>query len=137
MKVFYDYSEVMKAYSVDLREKIVKAHLVDKNSIRQVAASFFVSKSLVQKLVKQQRTEGNVEPKRRGKPQLSYLRNAQATEQVKVLVAEHQDATLAELCELFAQLTGNWVSPTAMCRCLQRLGLSRKKKTGTVAKRKL
>ncbi|NET62404.1 MAG: transposase [Symploca sp. SIO2E6] len=137
MKVFYSDSEVMKAYSVDLREKIVQAHLVDKNSIRQVAARFLVSKSLVQKLVKQQITEGNLEPKRRGKPHVSYLRNSRATEQVKVLVAEHQDATLAELCESFAQLTGNWVSPTTMCRCLQRLGLSRKKKLGTVAKPQL
>ena len=38
-----------------------------------------------------------------------------------------------ELCELFAILTGNWVSRTAMCRCLQKLGLPRKKKLGTVA----
>ncbi|NER19814.1 MAG: transposase [Symploca sp. SIO1C2] len=135
MKVSDSDSEVMKAYSVDLREKIVKAHLVEKDSIRQVAARFLVSKSLVQKLVKQHKTEGHVEPKPRGKPQLSYLRNERATEQVRVLVAEHQDATLAELCELFAELTGNWVSTTAMCRCLQRLGLSRKKKIGAVAKR--
>jgi len=61
----------MKAYSVDLREKIVKAHLIEKSSIRQVAVRFSVNKSLVQKLVKQQKTEGNVEPKRRGKPQFS------------------------------------------------------------------
>lgn len=125
----------MKAYSVDLREKIVKANLIENNSIRKVAARFSVSKSLVQKLVKQQKTQGNVEPKRPGKPQLSYLNNTQAKEQVKELVAEHQDATLAELCELFAQLTGNWVSTTAMWRCLQKLGLSRKKKRDTVAKR--
>lgn len=124
----------MKAYSVDFREKIVKAHLIEKSSIRQVAARFSVNKSLVQKLVKQQKTEGNVEPKRRGKPQFSYLSNAQAQEQVKALVAEHHDATLAELCELFAQVTGNWVSATAMCRCLQKLKISRKKKRGTVAK---
>lgn len=127
----------MKAYSVDLREKIVKAHLIENNSIRKVAARFSVSKSLVQKLVKQQKTQGNVEPKRPGKPQLSYLNNTQAKAQVKDLVAEHKDATLSELCELFAQLTGNWVSPTAMCRCLQKLGLSRKKKRDIVAKRQL
>ncbi|MBP0042744.1 MAG: hypothetical protein J7545_12335, partial [Roseofilum sp. SBFL] len=29
--------ELMKAYSVDLREKIVKAHLVENYSIRQVS----------------------------------------------------------------------------------------------------
>jgi putative transposase len=39
-----------------------------------------------------------------------------------------------ELCELFAQKTGNWVSQAAMCRCLQKLGLTRKKKLGTVGK---
>lgn len=125
----------MKAYSVDLREKIVKAHLIEKNSIRQVAGRFSVSKSLVQKLVKQQKTKGNVAPLRRGKPQKSYLNNAEAQEKIKGLVAEHKDATLAELCELFAHITGNWVSPTAMWRCLNKLELSRKKKRDTVAKR--
>jgi putative transposase len=42
-------------------------------------------------------------------------------------VAEHPDATLVELCELFAQKAGNWVSRTAMCRCLKKLGVNRKK----------
>src|SRR4028119_665634 len=121
----------MKAYSVDLREKIVAAHLTQKMSIRKVATVFAVSKSLVQKLVKQQQTEGNLQPKQRGKPQLSLLTNAE--EEVRALVAEHPDATLIELCELFALKTGNWVSQAAMCRCLQKLGLTRKKKLGTVA----
>lgn len=116
----------MKAYSLDIRKKIVTAHLVEKMSIRKVAVRFAVSKSLVQKLVKQQQTEGSLQPKQRGKPQFSYLTNA--SEEVKTLVAEHPDATLVELCELFAQKTGNWVSRTAMCRCLQKLGLNRKKK---------
>jgi len=96
-KRFDGYEETIKAYSVDLPEKIVKAHSIEKDSIRQVAGRFAVSKSLVQKLVKQ--IEGNVKPLRPGKPQLSYLNNAQAQEQVKGLVAQHQDATLSELCE--------------------------------------
>ena len=125
----------MKAYSVDLREKIVKAHLVENYSIRQVAARFSVSKNLVHKLVKQQKIEGNVEPKRRGKPQLSHLTSVEAQEQVKALVEKHIDATLGELCEFFAEATGNWVSPTALCRCLQKLGLSRKKKRGIAVTR--
>jgi putative transposase len=44
------------------------------------------------------------------------------------------DATLVELCELFAQQTGNWVSRSPLSRYLQKLGLNRKKKPGTVAK---
>jgi transposase len=47
---------------------------------------------------------------------------------------EHPDATLVELCELFTQKPGNWVSRTAMCRCLKKLRLNRKKKLGTAAK---
>jgi transposase len=39
-----------------------------------------------------------------------------------------------ELPELLLQLTGNWVSRTALCRSLQKLGLNRKKKHGVVAK---
>ncbi|NES19440.1 MAG: transposase [Symploca sp. SIO3E6] len=123
----------MKAYSVDLREKIVTAHLRQKLSIRTVAARFSVSKSLVQKLVKQQKIEGHLQPKKRGKPQFSHLTNAEAD--VRGLVADYPDATLVELCELFLQKTGNWVSKTAMCRYLQILELPRKKKkTGTAVK---
>jgi transposase len=101
-------------------------------SSRKVAIRFSVSKSLVQKLVKQQKIEGNLQPKQRGKPQFCHLKNAEVL--VRTMVAEHQDATLVELCELFAVETGNWVSQTAMCRYLQKLGLNRKKKHGAVAK---
>lgn len=63
----------MKAYSVDLRFKIVAAHLEQKLSIRKTAEIFGCSKSLVQKLVKQQKIEGNLQQKPRGKPRYSYL----------------------------------------------------------------
>ncbi len=46
----------------------------------------------------------------------------------------HPDATLVELCELFAHRTGNWVGKTAMYSALQKLGLNRKKKRSVVAK---
>ena len=94
-------------------------------SIRKVTITFGVSKSLVQKLVKQQKIEENLQPKQRGKPQFSHLINAEVI--IRILVAEHLDATFVELCKLFAVKTGNWVSRTAMCRYLQKLGLNRKK----------
>jgi putative transposase len=122
----------MKSYSLDLRSKIVVAHLVEKMSIRKVALRFGVAKSLVQKLVKQQQSEGNLLPKQRGKPRFSPLAGAET--EVRALVAHHPDATLDELCELWGQKTGKWVSRTALCRYLQKLGLNRKKKPGTVAK---
>ena len=115
----------MKASSIDLREKIVTAHFLDKISIRKVAQCFGVSKSLVQKLVKQQLIDGNLEPKKPGKPRVSYLTNAEA--ELRALVADNHDATLVELCELFAAKTGNWVSKSAMCAILQKLELNRQK----------
>ena len=115
----------MKAYSVDLRSKIVAAHLEHKLSIRKTAEIFACCKSLVQKLVKQQTIEGNLQPLPRGKPRFSHLNNA--SKELKEIVAAHPDATLVELCELFAHRTGNWVSKTAMCSALQKLGLNRKK----------
>jgi transposase len=124
----------MKSFSIDLREKIVAAHLVDKISIRKVAAQFNVSTSVVQKLVKQQQVEGNLQPKQRGKPQFSHLTNAET--ELRELVAENHDATLVELCELFAAKTEHWVSRTAMGAALQKLGLNRKKKHCGVAKQR-
>jgi transposase len=129
------YDLFMKAYSIDLREKIVAAHIQEKISIRQVAIRFAVSKSLVQKLVKQQQFEGNLQPKQRGKPQFSHLTNAEV--ELREMVVGNPDATLVEFCELFALKTGNWVSRTAMCRALQKLGLNRKKKHCGVVKQQL
>jgi transposase len=116
----------MKAYSIELREKIVAAHLENHHSIRKVASIFTVSKSLVQKLVRQQKLEGSLESKKPGKPRLSYLTNSEV--ELRELVTEHPDATLVELCEFFADKTGNWVGRSAMSKALQKLGLSRKKK---------
>ena len=123
----------MKSYSVDLREKIVAAHIEKNISIRKVANIFSVTKSLVQKLVKQQKVDRNLQSKPRGKPQFSHLTNADI--ELRELVAAHPDATLIELCELFADKTGNFVGRSAMCQALQKLGLNRKKKQSEVPKR--
>ncbi len=122
----------MKSYSVDLREKIVAAHIEQNISIRKVANIFSVTKSLVQKLVKQQKLDGSLQSKPRGKPQFSHLTNADI--ELRELVEAHPDATLIELCELFADKTGNLVGRSAMCRGLQKLGLNRKKKQRGVRK---
>ena len=97
----------MKAYSVDLLSKIVAAHQDQKLSIRKIAAIFSISKSLVQKLVKPQKIEWNLQQKPRDEPRYSHLNNSTAS--LREIVAVHPDATLLELCELFAQKTGNWV----------------------------
>lgn len=52
----------MKAYSVEFREKVVKAYEQGNTSIRKVAARFDVSKSWVQKLLQKKKYKRNLNP---------------------------------------------------------------------------
>ena len=52
----------MKAYSMDFREKVVKAYERGDTSIRKLAARFDVSKAFVQRLLKQKKLTGEVQP---------------------------------------------------------------------------
>ncbi len=54
----------MKPYSIDLREKVVKAYAKRTTSIWKLAARFDVSKAFVQRLLKQQKIQGNVQAER-------------------------------------------------------------------------
>ncbi len=116
----------MRAYSMDLREKIVSAMEEGGSSVRKVAARFKVGKNLVQKLVRQNATSGHVRPGKQGGSMVSPI--LQYQEQLVEIVAQHHDATLAEYCELLADKTDLWVSTTTMFRTLARLNLTRKKK---------
>ncbi|MBN3924780.1 IS630 transposase-related protein [Nostoc sp. NMS4] len=53
----------MKAYSVDLRQKIVGAYEAGNISIRKVTKLFQVSKSTVQGLLKQKKEKGTIAPR--------------------------------------------------------------------------
>lgn len=66
----------MKSYSVNLRGKIVAAHVLRNISIIKIANIFSVTKCLVQKLVKQKKFYGNLQAKVREKPQFSHLTSA-------------------------------------------------------------
>jgi transposase len=55
--------KLMKAYSIDLREKIVLAYSQGDTSVRKVADRFGVAKSFVQKLLSMKKTQGHVEPR--------------------------------------------------------------------------
>jgi transposase len=81
----------------------------------------------VQKLLRQNRETGNLIPKqaRGGKP--SQL--AGHEKEIQNLVEEHPDYTLAEYCETWEDRGGTRMSESVMCRFLQKLKLTRKKKT--------
>jgi transposase len=115
----------MKAYSLDLRQKIVDTYRNHEGSIRQVARRFKVARSFVQKLLKQEKQTGSIATKnyRRGvECKLSPDRGL-----VEQLVVEKNDATLEELCLCVEEKVGMKVSQSTMCRFLQKHNLNRKK----------
>lgn len=116
----------MKAYSVDLRQKIIEADNQKEGSQRQLAKRFRVSLSFIENLLKRYRTEGTVEPRAHGGGRVAKLSTEQ--EQVLVnLVAEDNDAILVELCDQLEQRVGVQISRATMGRYVQKLKLTRKK----------
>jgi len=55
-----------KAYSIDLRERVVATYENERKSIREVAKLFKVSKNFVFNLLKRVRETGHVAPKPHG-----------------------------------------------------------------------
>jgi transposase len=125
----------MKAYSIDFREKIVKAYEQGNTSIRKVSSRFDVSKAFVQKLLKQKKTQGHLEPGKPGGGIKSEL-DGYAT-QLAQMVEKYPDATLPEYCEYWGETHNQWVSTSTMCRALQRQQLTRKKRLYAAVKAQL
>ena len=116
----------MKAYSLDLREKFLRAYDERRDSPRALAALFGVSRAFVENLLRRRRTTGTMAPRpHAGGRQPSG--DMAARELVTLLLHEQPDATLEELCAQLGQRRGVWVSVPTMSRLLRRLGLPRKK----------
>ncbi len=116
----------MKPYSIDFREKIVNSYQKGNISIRNLAAKFDVGKAFIQKILKQYKEEGHVNPGKQGTKKKAVLADSSA--QLIELVAKYPDATLSEYCEYWQELYGQVISSSMMCRELQKLNLTRKKK---------
>ncbi|MEQ9667473.1 helix-turn-helix domain-containing protein [Coleofasciculus sp. G2-EDA-02] len=115
----------MKAYSIDLRQKVVEAVSNQEDSQREIAKRFKVSLSFVQRLLKRYRETGNIEPASGGRGFEAQLTKYESL--VEELVRENNDATLAELKENIYQRTKVIVSCSSLCRFLQKRKWTRKK----------
>lgn len=116
----------MKAYSLDLRQKIIETYENEPISQRQIAERFRVAQSVVTRLLKQYRETGQLAPKPRpGRPRTLSPEQLQA---VKDLVSANPDITLGELCQALDEQSGVSVSESTMCRVMKRLNLTSKKK---------
>lgn len=115
-----------KAYSLDLRQKIIDAYTGGGISQRGLAKQFGVAKSFIQKLLKQYRETGSIAPKVRVEQTPPKL-NDEHRVLLAEIVAANNDATLAELSVQVYERTGIRVGTTTMHTTLKRLELSVKK----------
>lgn len=116
----------MKAYSVDLRQKVIDAYNQQQGSQRQLARRFRVSLSFVQDLLKRYRHDGTIEPRAHGGGRSASFSPEQRVV-VAQLVAARNDATLEELSSQVEQHIGVQVSRSTMGRVVQQLNLTWKK----------
>lgn len=118
----------MKAYSVDFRQKIVDTYFNEKISIAKLAKRFCVAKSFVQKIIKQWRDTGDLNPRSPSGGQKLKLSQSQII-MVGDWVNEENDITLEKIQKRLEEEENVKVSLSTICRILQSLNLSRKKNT--------
>lgn len=115
----------MKAYSLDLRERVVRA-VANGMTKSRAARTFAVSLATVKNYVRQRQQTGSLAPKPiPGRPREI------PSEQEAAFVAElraAQDATLDELRARWKQVAGVTVSSATMSRTIKRLKWTRKKR---------
>jgi transposase len=118
----------MRAYSNDLREKIVRAYENGEGSQRALARVFGVSEYFIKTLLRRWRETGSVVPKPHGGGRRPNI-DQSGREHVRHIVKSDPDVALGELCERVKLECGQRSSVSAMCRLLQKLDLPRKKDT--------
>ncbi len=114
----------MKAYSQDLRERVLRA--VDLGRPRAEIVRFFgVSSATIKRYLKQRREEGHVRP--RAIPGRPPKKRAQVEAGVLPQLQAYGDAMLEQHCAMWEQAHGERVSRWTMSRAIKRLGWTRKK----------
>jgi transposase len=115
----------MKAYSLDLRAKVLRA--VDQGYPRaEIVKLLGVSMATIKRYLKQRRETGDVAPKPiPGRPpkKLAPLQAGLVGQ-----LEAHDDVRLEDHCRLWEQTHGVQVSTATMSRAIKRIGWTRKKK---------
>jgi transposase len=115
----------MKAYSEDLRERVVAA--VERGTRRsEVVETFAVSLPTLKRWVKQRRETGALAPRRIPGP--PALKRDALLEALPARLAEHADATLQDHCSWWEERAKGPVSTATMSRAITALGWTRKKR---------
>jgi transposase len=115
----------MKAYSTDLRERVVSSVESGECNIPEAARRYKVSEPSIERWLARKRSTGNCAPLPHAGGVARKLATAAAV--IRAAVKAQPDATLQELCERVEQETKIKSDPSLMYRELVRLKLPRKK----------
>ena len=115
----------MRAYSQDLRERIIEALAAHEESHAEIAERFMVSLSFVDKLWRRWRRTDSCAAQPHGGGRQRSLRSAEGL--IRAELAAQPGLTLAALCELVVQAGHPQVTSKTMCLELKRLRLPLKK----------
>jgi len=121
----------MKAYSEDLRKKIVGA-LLEGTGKSEAARLFGVSLSSVKRYARTAREGRPLTPRKNPGKRPKLGESARAL--LEVDLAERPVATLSQRRRFLQDVTGVLVSNSTVCRLLKRLGYTRKKDQWVLAK---
>jgi transposase len=115
----------MKAYSQDLRQRVLRA--VDQGDTQaEIAKTFAVSVATIKRYLKQQRESGHVRPK--AIPGRAAKKGAALDAGLLRQLEAHRDATLEEHCRLWEAEYDMQVSTASISRAIARVGWTRKKR---------
>ena len=93
---------VMKAYSMDLRKRVMAAYDSGRYTLKQVAERFDVTARWIQQLRQRRELEGTIAPHPQNQGRKPAFRGKQL-EELNEFVQRHPDATLEEIKEHFAE----------------------------------
>ncbi|MGH2480597.1 MAG: helix-turn-helix domain-containing protein [Ktedonobacteraceae bacterium] len=114
----------MKAYSTDLRERVV--HAVDEGKSRdEISEMLGVSRSTIKRYLKQRKEQGNLAPK--AIPGRPAKKGDALCAQLLPQLEANPDRTLEDHCQIWKAEQGQEVSAKTMGRAIKRLGWTRKK----------
>ena len=114
-----------KAYSLDLRCRIIAAYEQQEGSIRELAKRYKVSKDFVHQLLMRYRQEDTLMPKPQGGSQPRI--QAAGKKYLCCLLRAESDLTLKALRERYYQMFGDYLGITTLHDSLKRWKISLKK----------
>ena len=121
----YAETSGMRAYSTDLKERLVRA-VANGQPMREAARRFGVAVTTVKRAVVQERETGSLERK----PIPGYPRRIGPEQEAALRARLEADpnATVLEHCAWWAEQYGQQLSEATMWRAIRRLGWTHKKK---------